>query len=70
LGIGITSDIFHTVGKYALSNVALMIDVREDSIAARQSLITRSGILSNPGTLLVAIEYKLTVNYIVNKLKG
>jgi hypothetical protein len=47
-----------------------MIDVREDSIAARQSLITRSGILSNPGALLVAIEYKLTVNYIVNKLKG
>jgi hypothetical protein len=35
LGIGITSDIFHTVGEYALSNVALMIEVREGSIAGR-----------------------------------
>ena len=56
LGIGVTSDIFQTVGKIEVTREELTIDVIVGSICVRQSFITRIGILSIPGALLEDID--------------
>ena len=56
LGIGITSAIFHSEGKVHVSIEQLTIEVIVRRIGARQSLITRIGILSIPGDLWETID--------------
>ena len=56
LGIGVTSAVFHSEGNVQVAKEALTIDVIAGRIGVRQSLITRIGILSIPGTLLEGID--------------
>ena len=60
--MGVASASFHTPGNVLVVKEVLMMEMTEGSITGRQSLTTRTGILSTSGALRIAIE--LTIDSI------